>query len=95
MADPLAAALTSEIELDPAERVRQLLAEWNAHELAPSEGSSSDLFHTWEELDARMTPEEREAEDRLWDSVLNGLDETPRRLGMRPLHPHPAGERPE
>ena len=39
------------------------------------EVSTRTLFAQWAEEDARMTAEEREAEDRLWEGVERGLDE--------------------
>jgi len=47
--------------------------------------SAHDLFAQWDEEDAQMTDEEREAEDRLWQDVQNGMNETRASLGMRQL----------
>jgi hypothetical protein len=73
-------------------RVRALLAQWQAEDRTPAAPSphapgsappGEALFARWRELDAAMTDEEREAEDRLWEEVQRGLDETRALLGMR------------
>jgi|SRR5579862_6023097 len=76
-------------------RVRTLLAQWQAEDATrpapysgePGVGSSTELFERWNRADAAMTDEEREAEDRLWEDVMKGLDETREVLGMRRLSP--------
>lgn len=35
--------------------------------------STQTLFEMWAEEDARMTNEERDAEDRLWEKIEEGL----------------------
>ncbi|MBM3460069.1 MAG: hypothetical protein FJX77_16230 [Armatimonadetes bacterium] len=75
-------------------RIRGLLAEWQAHDsgsalplspAAPPAVGGAELLAQWRELDARMTDEEREAEDRLWEAVVKGIDETRLGLDMRRL----------
>ncbi len=46
---------------------------------------TSTLFARWAEEDARMTNEEREAEDRLWQDFVDGINRTRDSLGMRRL----------
>ena len=41
------------------------------------------LFAQWDEEDAHMTEEEREAEDQLWADIERGLTENSRALQMR------------
>jgi chromosome condensin MukBEF MukE localization factor len=67
------------------EKVRALLRRWQAQdntpvvaagpEPRPGETTTEALFRKWNEEDARMTDEEREAEDRLWREVEDGLAE--------------------
>jgi hypothetical protein len=70
--------------LSPPERVRALVAEWQAQDNTPTlppvatkegETPTEALFRQWEEEDAAMTEEEREAEDRLWQDIEKGLAE--------------------
>jgi hypothetical protein len=74
------------------EQVRSLLAAWQAADrtgrrVEPDvSGADASLTH-WRDLDAPMSDAEREAEDRLWEEVLRGMDETRSALGMRPLCP--------
>ena len=79
---------------NPETRVRALLAQWQTEDsmgsrLPPHETdrelSGAAQFAQWRELDAAMTDAEREAEDRLWDEVARGIDETRALLGMRQL----------
>ena len=43
------------------------------------------LFAQWAQEDEQMTDAEREAEDRLWEDVQKGINETRATLGMRRL----------
>ena len=52
---------------------------------AQAEDPTLALFQEWESEDARMTPAEAEHERRLWEQFENGINETRRTLGMRPL----------
>ena len=71
--------------VSPQEKVRALLRQWQAQdntpaviagpEPLPGETATEALFRKWDEEDARMTEEEREAEDRLWSEVEQGLAE--------------------
>lgn len=79
---------------DAEMRVRALLAQWQTRDTlhvhpplqAPAEVADGDtLFRRWRELDAVMTEEEREAEDRLWQDIQRGIDDTRVLLGMQPL----------
>jgi len=47
--------------------------------------ATQTLFAQWAEEDARMTDEEREAEDRFWQDFEKGINETRSALGMRLL----------
>lgn len=48
-----------------------------------SENSSGTLFSQWAEEDAQMTDAEREAEDRLWEDIEQGLTANGRTLRLR------------
>src|SRR5215213_3676972 len=53
---------------DPLEAVRVKLREWQEQDGTPllPDTPTAELFAQWDEEDAQMTEEEREAEDRLW-----------------------------
>src|SRR4051812_19739044 len=80
---------------DATQRVQELLAQWQAEDRTPEaphdgpDGAPAGHlpFARWRELDATMTEAEREAEDRLWEDVQRGIDETRAALGMRRLSP--------
>jgi hypothetical protein len=81
-----------EAALPPQEKVRALLARWQAQdntpvipgpEPLPGETPTEALFRTWDEEDARMTEEERAAAERLWEDFQRGVNETREALGMR------------
>ncbi len=68
----------------PQERVRALLAEWQAQDKTPTlppvpttegETPTEALFRQWGEEDAAMTDAEREAEDKLWEEIEKGVSE--------------------
>jgi hypothetical protein len=44
-----------------------------------------ELMKKWREEDAKMTPEEIEAENRLFDEVIEGINEVRRHSGMRTI----------
>jgi len=44
--------------------------------------SAQDLFALWADQDAKMTDEERTAEDRLWEDIENSLADN-KRLSLR------------
>jgi hypothetical protein len=79
--------------MSPQEKVRALLAKWQAQDntpivagpvaLLPGETTTQALFRKWDEEDARMTDEEREAAERLWEEFQQGVNETRDALGMR------------
>jgi hypothetical protein len=80
----LAERLPIATPVSPQEKVRALLRQWQAQdntpviagpEPLPGETTTEALFRKWDEEDARMTEEEREAEDRLWSEVEQGLAE--------------------
>ena len=62
-------SLTEESELDAKLRGWQ---EQDGVKLMP-EVSAQSLFAKWAEEDASMTDEERDAEDRLWEKIEEGL----------------------
>ena len=79
---------------EPIERVQQLLARWQAEDHTPivppmptqsRETPTQALFRKWEEEDAHMTEEEKEAEDRLWEDIEKGIDENRGKLLLRRL----------
>ncbi|MDQ3814629.1 MAG: hypothetical protein M3347_11850 [Armatimonadota bacterium] len=73
--------------IDPVETVRAKLREWQEQDGTPlmPDMTTAELFAQWEEEDAQMTDEEREAEDRLWQDFQKGINETRAALGMRLL----------
>jgi hypothetical protein len=82
----LAAAAPQEGIL-PAELARRLVSE---HLPPPAEGKAGEdptlaLFAQWKRDDARMTPEEIEEEQRLWEQFVRGINQTREALGMRHL----------
>ena len=77
----LPSAAPSNIELDA--KLRQL-QEQDGTKLMPSR-TTAELFAQWAEEDAKMTDEEREAEDRFWEDFQKGINETRAALGMRQL----------
>jgi hypothetical protein len=79
---------------DPRDRVNALLAQWQAADntplrppipTRPGETPTQALFRMWEEEDAHMTDEEREAEDRLWEEIQQSLNGERAKTGMRTL----------
>lgn len=79
---------------DPKARVRALLSEWQTQDNTPtlpliptqnSETPTQALFRKWEEEDAAMTDEEREAEDRLWKEFQQSINAERAKAGMRTL----------
>jgi hypothetical protein len=80
--------------IDPRDRVNALLAQWQAADSTPlrppiptrpGETPTQALFRKWEEEDANMTDEEREAEDRLWEEIQQSLNGERTKTGMRTL----------
>jgi hypothetical protein len=79
---------------DPKAHVQALLAQWQAQDNTPSlppiqtlpgETPTQALFRQWEEEAAAMTEEEKEAEDRLWAELEQGLRQNNRTLRLRTL----------
>ena len=79
---------------DPKEHVQTLLAQWQAEDntflrhpllTRPGETPTQTFFRKWREEDFKMTDEEREAEDRLWEDLELGLKENSRDLRLRRL----------
>jgi hypothetical protein len=68
------------------EEIDVKLRQWQKETGSPlmPESSARELFAQWDEEDARMTDEEREAEDRLWEDIEQGLVEN-RGLHLRLL----------
>lgn len=63
------------------------LRQWQAQDhtrLMPTR-TAAELFAEWDEEAARMTEEERQAEDHLWADFQMGINETRAHLGMRQL----------
>lgn len=58
--------------------------EQDGTDLMPSR-PAAEIFAQWKEEAARMTDEEREAEDRFWEDFQKGVNETRAVLGMRQL----------
>ena len=81
------AATARQEGLDPAAFVHNLVAE-RLRAVIPNDDpqdSTLALFAEWEKEDARMTPEEAAAENRLWEQFAQGVNETRAALGMRRL----------
>lgn len=79
---------------DPKERVRALLAEWQAQDNTPrlppipmreGETPTAALFRKWEEEDAGMTDEEVKADEQLWEEFRDGVNAERLNAGMRTL----------
>ena len=79
---------------DPKGHVRALLAKWQTEDQTPilppistlpGETSTQALFRKWDEAEAQLTKEERDAEDRLWKDFRQGIDVERIRTGMRTL----------
>jgi len=77
-------------ESDSRDRVRELLAQWQTEDRTPlrspiparpGETPTQALFRKWEEEDARMSDEEKDAEDRLWEDIEKGIQEGRLALG--------------
>jgi len=70
-----------------ADMVRAKLHRWQketATETSPAI-SAHELFTRWAEEDSHMSPEEKAAEDRLWQDFEKDINETRASLGMRQL----------
>jgi hypothetical protein len=87
-------AAASTTSLYPAARIRGLLHQWqqfdhtpvaapapNAGTLTPSEA----LFRQWEQEDAKLTDEERQAEDIRWQQFQQDIDAQRLASGMQPI----------
>ena len=72
---------------NPYEELDRKLRERQAqdHVTLMPDRSAAELFAEWDREAARMTDEEREAEDRLWEDFQKGINETRAALGMRQL----------
>jgi len=79
---------------DPKAQVLALLARWQAEDHTPAlpplparngETPTQALFRKWEEEEATITEEEREAEGRLWDDIQQGINAERAKSGMRTL----------
>ncbi len=71
----------------PAEELDRKLRQWQEQDgtrLMPTR-TAAELFAQWDKGVARMTEEERDAEDRLWEDFQKGINQTRAALGMRPL----------
>ena len=79
---------------DPKAHVQALLAQWQAQDntplvppvaTRPGETPTQALFRQWDEEAAHMTDAEKEAEDRLWTEIEQGLQQNSRTLQLRTL----------
>ena len=79
-------------ESNSREQVHVLLAQWQAEDKTPlrlpiptrqDETPTQALFRKWAEEDVRMTEEEKEAEDRLWEDIEKGMGENHLTFGLR------------
>jgi hypothetical protein len=80
--------------IDPRDRVNALLAQWQAADntplrppipTRPGETPTQALFRKWEEEDARMTDEERDAEEKFWEEYEQSINAERTKLSMRTL----------
>jgi hypothetical protein len=72
---------------DKKAAVMEKLRQWQSQDntsLRP-EVPTADLFARWAEEDAKLTDEEREADDRFWEEFMAGINQTRSDLGMRLL----------
>ena len=85
-------AAAEEEENDPRVRVHALLTQWQAEDNTPfrpavlmksGETPTQALFRKWAEEDARMTEEEKAAEDQLWKDIEQGREQNRLMLGFR------------
>jgi hypothetical protein len=85
--DPSDRAMPNLQESSWEDAIQTRLRRWQEQDRTPLRPSISahELFAQWAQEDARMTEEEREAEDRFWEEFLKGLNETRHSLGMRTL----------
>jgi hypothetical protein len=83
-------------ESDPRDRVHELLVQWQTEDRTPlrspmparpGETPTQALFRKWAEEDARMSDEEKDAEDRLWAEIEKGIQENRLALGTRSSEP--------
>ena len=72
--------------VEPAELVRKLMTE-HLPSTAPDEETDPTLalFAQWGEEDARKTPEEIAAEERMWEEFEKGINAVRQAQGMRLL----------
>ncbi len=78
---------------DPAARVRGLLKEWQHDHTptaapAPHDGTltpSEALSRQWEQEDANLTDEVRQAEEERWQQFQQGINAQRVASGMRPI----------
>jgi PHD/YefM family antitoxin component YafN of YafNO toxin-antitoxin module len=70
-----------------ADMVRAKLRQWQKETNTVTSPAipAGELFAQWAAEDVNMTDEEKEAEDRLWEDVQSGINETRAALGMRQL----------
>ena len=89
-----AAGANSPQSSDPQEHVRALLTQWQAADQTPlidtvkpreGETPTEALFRQWEEEDAAMTPDDQEADTKLWMEYQQGINEERIRNGMQPV----------
>lgn len=79
---------------DPKAHVQALRAKWQTDDQTPElppvpmrqgETPTEALFRTWEEEDASLTDEERQAEDRLWEEFQKNINAERTQSGMRTI----------
>ena len=87
-------AASSNLEIDPVTRVRDLLRQWQQHDHtptaapAPNDGTltpSEALFRQWEQEDAKLSDEERHAEEERWQQFQQDINARRLASGMRPI----------
>lgn len=83
-------AVPADAAIDPGDHVSDLLAQWQAEDRTPlrapvltqpGETPTQALFRKWAAEDANMTEAEKEAEDRLWKEIEQGMLESRREAG--------------
>ena len=87
-------AAVPDTSADSLARIRSLLAEWQKQDNTPialpaaNEGAlsaSEALFRQWEQEDATLTDEERQAQEELWQQFQLGINAERAAAGMRAI----------
>jgi hypothetical protein len=86
--DAMIEAAAQKAGVEPAEFVRKIVAD-HLPAVPPAqtdEDPTLALFKKWAEEDAKMTPEEVEAERKMWEEFERNINAERERAGMRKLY---------